>query len=114
MKSIREWLDEKGVKLELHSVQDAMGGVRGDRKELGSQGFEGLQDVIDALKVAARSHSSSVGSMLNRLSMLVRQEDEELANRVKITGQKFLGAERSLANKEEAPAADDPIAREAP
>lgn len=113
MKSIREWLEERGVKLEIHSVQDTIGGVRDDRKELGAQGFEGLQDVMDALKLAARSNASSVGSMLNRLSMIVRQEDEELAKRVKITGQKFLGAERSLASKEEMPA-DEQIAKEAP
>lgn len=112
MKSIREWLDEKGIKLEIHSVQDTMGGVRSDRKELGLQGFEGLQDVIDALKLAARNNASSVGSMLSRLSMLIRQDDEELAKRVKITGQRFLGAERSLANKEPGFGGDDPIAKE--
>lgn len=114
MKSIREWLEERGVKLEIHSVQDTMSGVRNDRKELGPQGFEGLQDVMDALKLAARNNASSVGSMLNRLSMLVRSEDEELAKRVKVTGQRFLGVERSIGNKEPDLANDDPIAKEAP
>lgn len=113
MKSIREWLEEKGVKLEIHSVQDTIGGVRDDRKELGAQGFEGLQDVMDALKLAARSNSSVVGSMINRLAALIKDEDEKLYKKIKMTGQKFLGAEHGLAVKEEMPT-DDPIAREAP
>lgn len=108
MKSIREWLEEKGIKLET-SVQDAMVAVRNDRSELGAAAWEGEQDVIAALKLAAKNskYASSLGGMLNRLAMMIAQEDEELSKRVKATGMKFLRAERSVGN-------DDAVVREVP
>lgn len=115
MKSIREWMAENGIQSENRNMQDVLGTVRSDRKELGTVGFEGLQDVMDALKLAAQKHPSQAGAMLRRLADLIAGEDEELSKSVKTASQRFIGIEKKIgAAEDRMGGVDDPIAREEP
>jgi hypothetical protein len=116
MKSIREWMAARGIKLEVHSVQDAMSGIRDDRRELGVQAFEGEQDIMDAIRLVAKNNDSSLGGMMTRLAMVVGKYDKELSQRLKSTSRRFLGAEKKMGMDEplgdvKAPE-DNAIARE--
>jgi hypothetical protein len=87
--------------LETHSVQQAAAGVRGDRKDLGAQGFEGLQDAMDALKVAAKDprNSSALSSIFGRLSALVSRQDPDLATRLGGSARKFVSTSKNAGHQ---------------
>lgn len=88
--------------METHSVQQTVGGVRNDRRELGAQGFEGLQDAMDALKLAARDpkNSSMLNGLFGRLAALVSRQDPDLATRLSSSARKFVGSSKHLGTQQ--------------
>lgn len=98
MKKFKEWV-------ESHNVQQATATLKTDRSDLGSQGFEGLQDMADALKIVAGmpKGSSAMSSIVSRLSALVSQRDPDLAQRLRSTAQKFVHASRQLGTTTDQP-----------
>ena len=85
----------------LEDFQAAVGDMRSARGDLGSQGFEGMQDALKAMQLIAqnpRYYSAMIG-IFNKLSAMVSQIDPQLATSLKTSGQKFLNAERSAGGK---------------
>lgn len=88
--------------METYTVQNAVGNVRNDRKDLGSDGFEGLQDAVEALKLVARDpkSSSSLNGVFGKLSALVSRQNPDLAAKLATNARKFISAAKHAGTQQ--------------
>lgn len=93
MKKFSDWA-------ESHAMATVKGQVSTDRADLGTSGFEGMQDIMDALKLVARSNPQVAKSMMaglaGKLAMLTNEVNPELAGRLRSGATKFVGASARL------------------
>lgn len=84
--------------IENHNVNTVRGQVVSDRGELGVAGFEGLQDILDALKVVARlpGGRAAISGMAGRLTTMLPDGHEDLKGRLRTGASKFVGASSKL------------------
>lgn len=96
MKKFSDWVEN-------HAMAAVKGQVSSDRSDLGASGFEGLQDLMDALKLVAKSNPQVAKSMMaglaGKLAMLTSEVNPELAGRLRAGATKFVGASARLGGQ---------------
>ena len=85
---------------ENHNINSLRSQVASDRSDLGVVGFEGLQDIVDALKLVARSNPTVarglVSGLAGKLTVLIRDEDPALSQRLRAGAGRFVAASSKL------------------
>lgn len=89
--------------MENHNVNAVRGQVVADRSNLGIAGFEGLQDIVDALKVVARlpGGRAAISGIAGRLTTMLPEGQEDLKARLRTGASKFLGASSKLGQQDQ-------------
>lgn len=92
-----EWMESQA-----HSVNSVRNQVATDRGDLGTAGFEGLQDIVDALKVVARTNPTNarslVSGMAGKLSTMLPndEQNQDLLKRLRSGASRFVSASAKL------------------
>jgi hypothetical protein len=90
--------------MESVSVNSVRGQVSMDRNELGTAGFDGMQDIINALRIVARQKPTIARSLISglagKLSVLVGEQDKKLAGRLRASSGKFVSSSANLGRSE--------------
>lgn len=88
----------KWMENQLHSVNTVRNQVSADRGDLGTAGFEGLQDIVDAIKVVARTPGgrAAISGIAGKLTTMLPDDQEDLKNRLRAGASKFVGVSARL------------------
>ncbi len=90
---------------ETYNLNLAKNQLVSDRKELGMLGFDGLQDIIEALKIVSKNNPTIARSLLTglagKLTVLIGDAEPELARRLRQSGSKFVGASSKIQDNQE-------------
>lgn len=85
---------------ESHNLNSVKNQLVFDRKELGMLGFDGLQDIIEALKIVSKNNPTIARSLISglagKLTVLIGEAEPELARRLRQSGSKFAMASSKI------------------
>lgn len=97
MMEFSRWMENR-----VHSVNAVRNQVATDRDDLGTAGFEGLQDIVDALKVVARTNPTNARALLSgmagKLSAMLPndEQNQDLLKRLRSGASRFVSASAKI------------------
>lgn len=88
--------------METHNMSAVRSQVTTDKGELGSAGFEGLQDIVDALKVVARLPGglSVISGLAGKLTTMLPEDQKDLKDKLRAGASKFVSSSKHLGNQQ--------------
>lgn len=91
MKTFLQWREN-------FSAANVAKGAKGDQREYGNVAAEGLQDIVDALRLLATKNPQSYNFLVSKIRAEVQKVDPSAASSVGLGGRRYGAAARQVAD----------------